>query len=53
MIYNEPDSSEESTVTFLLQDLNGLVGQSSTVLLEAVVTRLEVDEVELQVQRRR
>ena len=53
MIYNEPDSSEEGTVTFLLQDFNGLVGQSSTVLLEAVETRLEVDEVELQVQRRR
>lgn len=49
MVYNEPDSSEESTVTFLLQDLNGLVGQGGTVLLEAVIARLEVDEVELQV----
>lgn len=47
-----PDSSEQSTVTFLLQDLHGLVGQSGTGALEGVEPGIQVDEAELEVQRR-
>lgn len=48
-----PDSSEQSTVTFLLQDIHGLVGESGTGALEVVVTGVQLDEAELEVQRRR
>lgn len=47
-----PDSSEQSTVTFLLQDIHGLVGESGTGAPEVVVTGVQLNEAELQVQRR-
>lgn len=45
-----PDSTEESTVTLLLQGIHSLVGQSGSGLLEGLVASIEVDEVELEVQ---
>jgi hypothetical protein len=53
LIRDSPDSSEESTITLLLEHIDGLVRQSAATALEAVVPRIEVDEAELQVQRRR
>lgn len=47
-----PDSSKQSTVTFLLQDIHGLVGESGTGALEVVVTGVQLNETELEVQRR-
>jgi hypothetical protein len=47
-----PDGTEESTVTLLLQGLDGLVRQSGTSPLECVIAGLEVDEAELEVQGR-
>jgi hypothetical protein len=48
-----PDSTEKSTITLLLQGVDGLVGQSGTGALEGVIAGLEVDEAELEVQGRR
>lgn len=42
-----PDSSKQSTVTFLLQGLDRLVRQGSLGAQEGVVARLEVDKGEL------
>jgi hypothetical protein len=47
-----PDGTEESTITLLLQSVDGLVGQSSSGLLESVIAGLKVDEAELEVQGR-
>jgi hypothetical protein len=47
-----PDGTEKSTITLLFQSVDGLVGQSSSGLLERVVASLEVDEAELKVQGR-
>ena len=47
-----PDSTEKSAIALLLQSVDGLVGQSSSGLLESVVASLEVNEVELEVQGR-
>lgn len=45
-----PDSTEQSTVALLLQGLDGLLGQSDTILLELIETSIEVDEGEVQTQ---
>lgn len=45
-----PDGTEESTITLLLQGVDGLVGESSSGLLEVVEASIEVDEAELEVQ---
>lgn len=50
-LIHPPDSSEQSTVTFLLQDIHSLVGESGTGAPEVVVTGVQLDEAELQVQR--
>lgn len=50
---HSPDGTEQSTVTLLLQRVNGLVGQGGTSALEGIVTGFEVDEAELEVQGRR
>jgi hypothetical protein len=47
-----PDSAKESTITLLLKDIDGLVGESSSSLLEGIVTGFKVDEAELEVQGR-
>jgi hypothetical protein len=47
-----PDGSEQGTITLLLESVDGLVGKSSSGLLESVVAGLEVNEVELEVQGR-
>lgn len=46
-----PDSTEQSTVTLLLQRLDSLLGQGGARPLEGVPTGIEVDEGELEVQR--
>lgn len=48
---SSPHSTEECTITLLLQSVNGLVGQSGTSLLEGLEPGIEVDEAELEVQR--
>jgi hypothetical protein len=50
LIRDSPDSSEQGTITLLLEHIDGLVGQSAATALEAVVPRIEVNEAELQVQ---
>jgi len=50
---HSPDGTEQSTITLLLQGLDGLVRQGGTGALEGVVTGVEVDEAELEVQGRR
>lgn len=47
-----PDSTEESTITLLLEGVDSLVGQSRAGTLEGLVTSIQVNEAELQVQRR-
>lgn len=47
-----PDSTEQSTIALLLQGLDGLVGQGSASLLEGLKASIEVDEAEVEVQRR-
>lgn len=47
-----PDGTKESTVTLLLQGIDGLVGQSGSSLLEGLEASIEVDEAELEVQGR-
>jgi hypothetical protein len=48
-----PDSTEEGTIALLLQGLDSLVGQGGASLLEGLKTSIEVDEAEVEVQRRR
>ena len=45
-----PDSTEQSTVALLLQGLDGLLGQSDTILLELIEASIKVDEGEVQTQ---
>jgi hypothetical protein len=45
-----PDSTEQGTVALLLQGLDGLLGQSDTVLLELIEASIKVDEREVQTQ---
>ena len=47
-----PDSTEKSTITLLLEGVDGLVGQSRAGTLEGLVTSIQVNKAELQVQRR-
>ena len=47
---SSPDSTEQSTVALLLQGLDGLLGQSDTVLLELIEASIKVDEREVQTQ---
>jgi hypothetical protein len=47
---SSPDSTEQSTVALLLQGLDGLLGQSDTILLELVKAGVQVDEREVQTQ---
>ena len=47
-----PDSPEESTIAFLLQGVDRLVGESGTGAVEGVIAGIEIHEGELQVQRR-
>lgn len=45
-----PDSSKQSSITFLLQRLDGLIRQRATCLLKSSISSLEIDEGELQSQ---
>lgn len=47
---SSPDSTEQSTVALLLQGLDGLLGQSNTILLELIEASIKVDEGEVQTQ---
>lgn len=48
-----PDSTEQSSIALLLQSIHRLVGQRRSGGLEGVITRLEINEAELQIKRRR
>lgn len=48
-----PHSSEESTITLLLECVHGLVGQGGARLLEGLKASVEVDKAEVEVERGR
>jgi len=43
-----PHSSKERAVTFLLECLDGLFGEGTARTLEAIISGVEVDEVEFE-----
>ena len=51
-VTNSPDSSEQSSIAFLLQSLQGLVGQGRTRPVESIKPSIQVDKAEVEVQRR-
>lgn len=52
LVESLPDGTEQGTIALLLEGVDSLVRQSGTGLLEGVIAGLQVNEAELEVQRR-